>query len=106
MGVSSQVRTRTPTYYLDFSLRPGSKHFQQVPEGWTTFVYTLEGRVRCGGGDSVDSHHTVLFNGEGEGILLENMDSQETARLVMISGRPLGKLHSYLIISKVCSLLR
>lgn len=91
MGVSSPVRTRTPTYYLDFSLSPGSRHFQPVPSGWTTFLYTLEGRVRCGGGESVDSHHTVLFTSQGDGVQLENGDSEE-ARLVMISGKPLGNI--------------
>ena len=43
---SSQVRTRTPTLYLDFRLAPGASHTQEVEEGWTAFIYTLEGVVR------------------------------------------------------------
>jgi redox-sensitive bicupin YhaK (pirin superfamily) len=48
MGVKSPVRTRTPTYYLDFEMSPGSSFEQDVPEAWTTFVYTLEGKVKFG----------------------------------------------------------
>ena len=91
MGVSSPVRTRTPTYYLDFTLRPGALHLQQVPAGWTTLVYTLEGRIQLGAGQAVPAHHTVLFSQEGEGIHLENVDNDE-ARLVMISGEPIGNI--------------
>ena len=91
MGVSSPVRTRTPTYYLDFTLRPGALHLQQVPAGWTTLVYTLEGRIQLGAGQAVPAHHTVLFSQEGEAIHLENVDDDE-ARLVMISGEPIGNI--------------
>ena len=48
MGIKSPVRTRTPTYYLDFEMKPGSAFVQDVPIGWTTFVYTLEGEIQFG----------------------------------------------------------
>ena len=50
MGVSSPVRTRTPTYYLDFELEPGTSHSQRIPKGWTTFAYTLDGKTVFEGG--------------------------------------------------------
>ena len=89
MGVKSQVRTRTPTYYLDFTLSPGATHFQEIPEDWTTFVYTLKGKVKVGEGVHVDAHHTVVFTKNGEGVLIENVDEDE-AQLVLVSGKPLG----------------
>ncbi len=49
MGIKSPVRTRTPTFYLDFELSPGSSHVQAIPSGWTTFAYTLEGITKFGG---------------------------------------------------------
>ena len=42
MGVQSPVVTRTPSYYLDFTLDPGTAYAQAVPIGWTTFAYILE----------------------------------------------------------------
>ena len=78
LGISSPVRTITPTYYLgivtmmaftvpltsvlppvpslplgygettiiafflDFRITPGGKHVQDIPDGWTAFVYTLQ----------------------------------------------------------------
>ena len=50
MGGSSPVRTRTPTYYLDFELEPGASHSQRIPKGWTTFAYTLDGKTVFEGG--------------------------------------------------------
>ena len=81
LGISSPIRTITPTYYLgmvtileqcrqwqmdntimdgwdllmimvafreftsrsltDFRIKAGGKHVQEIPEGWTAFVYTL-----------------------------------------------------------------
>ncbi|XP_066510489.1 pirin-like isoform X2 [Hoplias malabaricus] len=45
LGVKSKVYTRTPTIYLDFRLKQGSKYVQPVPSGWTAFIYTLSGSV-------------------------------------------------------------
>ena len=52
------MRTRTPTLYLDFRLKPGSSHTQEVEEGWTAFIYILEGRVRVG---QVDWKNVIDF---------------------------------------------
>ena len=52
MDVASPVRTRTPTYYLDFELEPGASHSQLIPEGWTTFAYTLDGETTFEGGST------------------------------------------------------
>ncbi len=46
MGLESKVRTRTPTYYLDFNIKPGASFSQPIPKGWTTFAYTLDGTVK------------------------------------------------------------
>lgn len=44
MTIKSPVRTRTPTYYLDFEMAPNSSHVQNIPVGWTTFIYTRGAR--------------------------------------------------------------
>jgi len=88
-GVKSEVRTRTPTYYLDFELAENSEEtVQEVPEGWTTFVYVLEGKVDFSG-KTVKAHHTAVFGG-GDCIKFSNADTG-TSRFVMISGEPIGE---------------
>ena len=89
LGVSSQVRTRTPTYYLDITLAPGASHRQEVPDGWTTFVYILEGKLKFGD-KAVDAHNTVLFSHDGDDVeILNEADIQ--GHCVLIAGRPIGK---------------
>jgi len=90
MGVTSAVRTRTPTFYLDFKFSPGTSFKQEVPEGWTCFIYTLSGKFMFGGREVVDAHNTVLFNTDGEGIQMDNADEAE-GHLVLIAGKPIGE---------------
>ncbi|XP_021101037.1 pirin isoform X2 [Heterocephalus glaber] len=48
LGIKSKIYTRTPTLYLDFKLDQGAKHSQPIPEGWTSFIYTISGDVYIG----------------------------------------------------------
>ena len=48
MGKKSQVRTRTPTHYLDFYLQPGGAFKQPTEPGWTVFAYILSGTIEFG----------------------------------------------------------
>ncbi|KAL2242489.1 UNVERIFIED_CONTAM: Pirin-like protein, partial [Sesamum indicum] len=43
MGVQSSLYTRTPTMYLDFTLKPNAEYHQSIPEPWNSFVYIIEG---------------------------------------------------------------
>nr|CAB3264896.1 pirin-like [Phallusia mammillata] len=88
LGVKSKVFTRTPTLYLDFRLTPGSKHTQEIPEGWTAFVYTLNGVLNFAG-EEIAAHYTVVF-GDGDSIELAN-NSQEDSRFLLIAGQPLNE---------------
>ena len=48
MGVKSDIRTLTPTFYLDFTVQPGAQFSQPIKDGWTTFAYTLDGTLKFG----------------------------------------------------------
>lgn len=48
LGVESPVYTRTPTSYLHFKLEAGKTLLQALPEGWTSFAYTLKGKGSFG----------------------------------------------------------
>lgn len=91
-GVKSPVYTRTPTMYLDFTVKPGAQVNQPVPEGWTAFVYILQGEGIFGrrDADPVAAHHTLVL-GPGDGLLAWNDAQGETLRFVLIGGQPLGE---------------
>jgi len=92
MGIKSPVRTLTPTYYLDFTLKPGTSYCQAVPQGWTTFLYTLEGEIKLGSDKKVKVKpgHTVVLSKNDEIVQFENANESE-ARFVLISGQPLNE---------------
>ena len=94
MGLKSVVRTRTPTYYLDFKLNSSENNkitaFEQtIPSGWTTFAYILEGQVLFGDFE-VAAHNTVVFSKEEDKIEFRK-GSSDTAHFVLISGEPINE---------------
>lgn len=91
MGVNSPVRTRTPTYYLDFIFTPGTNFQQKVPDGWTTFVYILEGKFKFGDQRTVEAHNTVLLNKSGEFVDMTCTGTDSQGHLVLIAGKPIGE---------------
>ncbi|XP_024150522.1 pirin [Oryzias melastigma] len=90
LGAKSKVYTRTPTMYLDFTLKPGAVHVQPVPLGWTAFIYTLTGTLHVGPDqkqEQVEPHHTVVFT-DGDCVKLENKGSEDS-HFVLIAGEPI-----------------
>ncbi|KAJ6403897.1 hypothetical protein OIU84_012153 [Salix udensis] len=76
MGVQSPVYTRTPTMYLDFTMKPRTQMHQSIPESWNGFVYIIEGEGVFGKQSSspVTAHH-VLVLGPGDGLSVWNRAS-------------------------------
>ncbi|XP_027117178.2 pirin-like protein [Coffea arabica] len=91
MGVHSPVYTRTPTMYLDFTLKPRAQYHQSIPESWNAFVYTIDGEGVFGIPNSspVAAHHALLL-GPGEGLSVWNRSSRPL-RFVLIGGQPLNE---------------
>jgi len=90
MGIKSKVRTLTPSYYLDFTLEPGSFYSQSVPQGWTTLLYTLEGEIKLGKTVTIKPHCTAVLSKNEEIVQFENSSGSE-ARFLLISGQPLNE---------------
>lgn len=91
LGIKSPVYTRTPTMYLDFTLKPGSHLEQSIPSSWNAFVYVLEGEGIFGNSRSVPAtaHHLLLL-GCGDGLEVWNKSSK-ALRFVLVGGEPLGE---------------
>ncbi|KAJ1290162.1 hypothetical protein BS78_02G222200 [Paspalum vaginatum] len=91
MGAVSPVCTRTPTMYLDFTVRPRAAVRQPVPPAWNAFAYVLEGEGvfgadRCA---PVAAHHLLLL-GQGDGLEVWNK-SDRPLRFLLIAGEPIGE---------------
>lgn len=91
LGTKSPVYTRTPTMYLDFTLKPGAHLQQPIPVSWNAFVYVLEGEGIFGSPKSlsVTGHHLLLL-GSGDGLEVWNKSSKNL-RFILVGGQPLGE---------------
>ncbi|KAJ9189068.1 hypothetical protein P3X46_000401 [Hevea brasiliensis] len=91
MGVRSQVYTRTPTMFLDFTLKPRAQVHQTIPESWNAFVYVIEGEGAFGlRNSSQAAAHHVLVLGSGDGLSVWNRSSKPL-RFVLIAGQPINE---------------
>ncbi|KAL8162536.1 hypothetical protein V2J09_014025 [Rumex salicifolius] len=93
LGAQSNVYTRTPTMYLDFTLKPGARLWQPIPTSWNAFVYVLEGEGSFGSGSrssSVTAHHLLLLGMNGDGLEAVNKSSK-VLRFILVGGEPLGE---------------
>ncbi|XP_033106609.1 pirin-like [Anneissia japonica] len=92
LGKKSQVRTRTPTTYLDFKIAKGGEVSQALPRGWTAFAYVLTGKAWFGEGEQSqvgEAHHTLVLS-DGDHITINNKDETD-CHFVLIAGRPIGE---------------
>ncbi|KAM3258313.1 hypothetical protein ACQJBY_050208 [Aegilops geniculata] len=94
MGARSPVRTRTPTMYLDFTVRPhaAAPVRQPVPPSWNAFVYVLEGEGVFGptADQAAGAHHLLLLGQGGDGVEVWNR-SDKPLRFVLVAGEPIGE---------------
>ncbi|KAI4344993.1 hypothetical protein L6164_012163 [Bauhinia variegata] len=88
MGLHSPVYTRTPTMFLDFTLKPGAVSHQNIPESWNAFAYVIEGEGVFGSTSSSPYH--VLVLGPGDGLSVRNRSSK-LLRFLLIAGQPLNE---------------
>jgi len=93
MSIKSPVYTRTPTMYLDFTLKPNSPVFTQpIPDGWNAFVYVLTGQGEFGSKKLIsDAHHTLILSSNGHGLDFRNPSNNTDCRFVLIAGEPLNE---------------
>ncbi|CAI9756834.1 unnamed protein product [Fraxinus pennsylvanica] len=92
LGIRSPVYTRTPTMYLDFTLKPGAQVRQPIPLSWNSFVYILEGEGIFGNSQSSPTtvHHLLLLGSSGYGLEAWNKSSK-SLRFILVGGEPLGE---------------
>jgi len=92
-GVESPVRPLGGCWYFHITMKnAGDTIFQDIPAGWTSFIYIWEGAVSVGEDGPVnDSFHTlVLSNDDGQtGTRLTA--AKDDTQFVLIAGEPLDQ---------------
>ncbi|KAI6109151.1 RmlC-like cupin domain-containing protein [Pisolithus croceorrhizus] len=92
-GIESPVRPLGGCWFLHVTMeKSGATMFQDIPLGWTAFVYIWKGAIKIGNiGPVHDSFHTlVLSNAEGEtGVHLTAVE--DDTQFVLIAGEPLDQ---------------
>ena len=91
MGVRAVIDTRTPIFYLHWTLRPGARVEQPAPRSYNVFAYIVSGSGLFGeerrpAGDG----EMVLFAKDGERVAFEAA-KDSPLDVLLIGGVPLGE---------------
>ncbi|KDQ61055.1 hypothetical protein JAAARDRAFT_709607 [Jaapia argillacea MUCL 33604] len=91
-GVESPVRPLGGCWYFHVIFKKPATIFQDIPAGWTSFLYTLKGSVKVGSEPTVHEpfNTLVLSSKETEsGVTLTATEAN--TEVVVISGQPLDQ---------------
>jgi quercetin 2,3-dioxygenase len=86
LGKQAVIDTRTPIFYLHFSLQAGARHTQAAASDHNVFAYVVSGAVEAGG-RTVKKGQMAIF-GPGDSVELA---ADEPAELLLLGGKPLGE---------------
>jgi hypothetical protein len=86
LGKRAVIDTRTPIFYLHFSLRAGARHTQPAPSDHNVFAYVVAGAIEAGG-RRVHKGQMAIF-GAGDAVELA---AGEAAEVLLLGGKPLGE---------------
>ena len=93
MGKQAVIETRTPIMYLHFTLQPGTKVTQTVPQNYNAFAYVVNGEGLFGNEQRpVHKEQVVLFERDGNEITINTLnDTKSPLDVLLIAGVPLGE---------------
>jgi len=92
LGSRAVIETITPIMYLHFTIKPGGRVLQAVPQGYNAFAYIIDGAGLFG----IDQERgkdgqMVMFATDGDEVLITNPDSDATLELLLLAGVPLNE---------------
>jgi len=91
-GIESPVRHLGGCWYMDIKLKAvGANVFQEIPAGWSAFIYTLKGSVLIKEG-TYEAFHTLVLSPDTDGEEGVSITSAEDdTRVILIAGEPLNQ---------------
>jgi len=93
LGARAVIETVTPIIYLHFTLRPGGRVSQRVPQEYNAFAYVIDGEGLFGAdGERGRDGQMVLFAADGDRATIENpAHSPAELDVLLIAGIPLNE---------------
>ena len=92
MGVSAVIDTRTPIYYLHYTLQPGGATTATIPAGYNALVYLIAGTVQIGVERTPVREGQMARLGDGAAVTLAvAADAGSPADLLLLAGQPLNE---------------
>jgi len=87
-GLKGPARTFTPIHLWDLRVKGGRRAELPLPEGHTTILFILRGKVELGLSRTAGEADLVLLSRDGEGIVF---DAREDASILVLSGKPIDE---------------
>ncbi|GBQ23075.1 pirin [Acetobacter estunensis NRIC 0472] len=88
MGHRGPARTFSPVNVWDIRLKRGADVTLDLPEGHTSMVVDLSGRITVAGSENAQDAEVLLLSREGESVSLH---AQDDATLLILTGQPLNE---------------
>ena len=93
MGKNAVIDTKTPIIYLHFTLQPGGKVIQTVPQNFNSFAYVSNGDALFGPEQKiVHKEHAIFFEKDGDKIVFfAPKGSPSQVDVLLLAGIPLNE---------------
>ncbi|KAI0306382.1 pirin domain-containing protein [Multifurca ochricompacta] len=91
-GQESPVRPLGGCWYFHAKFKKPGKLFQDLPDGWTAFIYILNGKITVG--DSSETHdpfHTLVLSSGSKATGVSVTALEGNTDFVLIAGEPLDQ---------------
>lgn len=92
-GIESPVRPLGGCWYFHIIFRDRASIFQDIPSGWTAFIYILKGSVAIGPGPFLvhKAFHTLVLSSDKEQTGVSITGVEQGTELLLIAGEPLNQ---------------
>ena len=93
LGARAVIETVTPIIYLHFTIQPGGRVVQPVPQNYNAFAYVIDGAGAFGvDGERGTDGQMVLFASDGDEVTIANpADADVPLEVLLIAGVPLNE---------------
>ena len=92
LGKSAVIETRTPIYYLYYTIQPGGAVAQDIPNGYNALVYLISGELKVGEEQKSVHEGQMAQLGDGDAVhLTVASDAAAPADFLLLAGQPLNE---------------
>jgi len=92
LGQAAVIETRTPIYYLHFTIQPGGDTTQAIPAGYNALIYLISGEIRAGKEQKPVREGQMVRLGDGDIVRLAvDSGANAPADFLLLAGQPLNE---------------